>query len=307
MLDAEQLDAVSVCTYNRTHKECTVYALEKGELRYSAPLKLYMEEDEDSTGGGALYLPVNEGRVVGAQAFDGEVYVFMEKAIYRLSVSADARGFCLRKLVYAGGTPIVGSITATGRGVLFLTADGLYMAKGENAKRFCAHLPIGVCDSEYACKVGSCEGLAILEYREKLGGEKYIRRVVIDAEREDGYFTEAYAPLSEGGFSAMTGRIYRFVKEGEDLLRGEEPRFVSERLRFGTDKKKRLKKLRLQGAGEILVRVRCDGAVRSYSSVFVGGEGVIRLTEKGKDFFIELYPKTGARVDGLEIEYNVEG
>lgn len=30
MLDAEQLDAVSVCTYNRTHKECTVYALEKG-------------------------------------------------------------------------------------------------------------------------------------------------------------------------------------------------------------------------------------------------------------------------------------
>jgi predicted dehydrogenase len=30
MLDSEQLDAVSVCTYNRTHKECTVYALEKG-------------------------------------------------------------------------------------------------------------------------------------------------------------------------------------------------------------------------------------------------------------------------------------
>ncbi len=30
MLDAEDLDAVSVCTYNKTHAECTIYALKKG-------------------------------------------------------------------------------------------------------------------------------------------------------------------------------------------------------------------------------------------------------------------------------------
>ena len=30
MLDAEELDAVSVCTYNAAHAECAVYALEKG-------------------------------------------------------------------------------------------------------------------------------------------------------------------------------------------------------------------------------------------------------------------------------------
>lgn len=30
LLDTEDLDAVSVCTYNATHAECTVYALEKG-------------------------------------------------------------------------------------------------------------------------------------------------------------------------------------------------------------------------------------------------------------------------------------
>ena len=28
--DSLKLDAVSICTYNCTHKECTVYALEKG-------------------------------------------------------------------------------------------------------------------------------------------------------------------------------------------------------------------------------------------------------------------------------------
>ena len=30
MLDAEELDAVSICTYNRTHAECAIYALNKG-------------------------------------------------------------------------------------------------------------------------------------------------------------------------------------------------------------------------------------------------------------------------------------
>jgi len=30
MLDAEELDAVSICTYNRTHAECAIYALKKG-------------------------------------------------------------------------------------------------------------------------------------------------------------------------------------------------------------------------------------------------------------------------------------
>ena len=30
MLDSEELDAVSVCTYNATHAECAIYALEKG-------------------------------------------------------------------------------------------------------------------------------------------------------------------------------------------------------------------------------------------------------------------------------------
>ena len=30
MIDNEELDAVCVCTYNLTHKECTVYALEHG-------------------------------------------------------------------------------------------------------------------------------------------------------------------------------------------------------------------------------------------------------------------------------------
>lgn len=48
MLDAEDLDAVSVCTYNATHAECTIYALEKGvNVLLEKPMCVTLEEAAD--------------------------------------------------------------------------------------------------------------------------------------------------------------------------------------------------------------------------------------------------------------------
>ena len=45
MLDNEELDAVSVCTYNRTHAECAVYALNKGvHVMLEKPMCVTVEE-----------------------------------------------------------------------------------------------------------------------------------------------------------------------------------------------------------------------------------------------------------------------
>jgi len=46
LLDAEKgLDAVSVCTYNRTHAECTIYALKKGvNVLCEKPMSVTLEE-----------------------------------------------------------------------------------------------------------------------------------------------------------------------------------------------------------------------------------------------------------------------
>ena len=45
MLDNEELDAVSVCTYNRTHAECTIYALKKGvHVLLEKPMCVTLEE-----------------------------------------------------------------------------------------------------------------------------------------------------------------------------------------------------------------------------------------------------------------------
>lgn len=45
MIDNEELDAVCVCTYNKTHKECTVYALEHGlHVMLEKPMCVTTEE-----------------------------------------------------------------------------------------------------------------------------------------------------------------------------------------------------------------------------------------------------------------------
>lgn len=48
MIDAEDLDAVCVCTYNQTHRECTVYALEHGlHVLLEKPMCVTTEEALD--------------------------------------------------------------------------------------------------------------------------------------------------------------------------------------------------------------------------------------------------------------------
>ncbi len=48
MLDAEQLDAVNICTYNATHAECAIYALQKGvNVLLEKPMCVTIEEAAD--------------------------------------------------------------------------------------------------------------------------------------------------------------------------------------------------------------------------------------------------------------------
>ena len=45
LLDNEELDAVSICTYNRTHAECAIYALNKGvNVLLEKPMAVTLEE-----------------------------------------------------------------------------------------------------------------------------------------------------------------------------------------------------------------------------------------------------------------------
>ena len=45
MIDNEELDAVSICTYNATHAECAIYAMEHGiDVLLEKPMCVTTEE-----------------------------------------------------------------------------------------------------------------------------------------------------------------------------------------------------------------------------------------------------------------------
>ena len=282
-------------------------ALENGELHYCAPFNPQTENSADPNGTGVLYLPAECGAVIGLKEDGGAVYIFFERGIFRLEVSAKASDFVMKRVAYAGGALCQGSMAATGKGILFLASDGLYRVYGENTEKVCEHLHIGACDTRSLCKVGYCGELVLIEYQKKTAGGNEMVRVAIQADGRDGYFTEAFGLLCGNEYSAHDGWIYRYVEDAESTLRGSNPYFTSERLDFGTEKQKRMKKLLLKGKGRVRVGVCCDGRLREYTLELDGGAGGIRLTEKGKDFIFTLYPSIGAVVEGIEISYCTEG
>ncbi len=283
-----------------------MYALKNGELHYLSPLAFSSSEGEGSNGSGVIYLPEGNGNVVGLREFGGSAYVFFEKGIYRLTPAADAREFTLTKVEFAGGTVCWGAMISTGKGVLFLATDGLYLVQDNRAEKVFKHIPIPLCDATYLCTVGRYEELFFLDFRAYEGEEVTLLRLALDMEKEDGYYLPVYGTLSEDGPAFLYGYFYTFAKDAQTIRRSTSPSYLGERLNFGTEKAKRLKKVRIKGEGNVDFCVQCGDAVGSYMLSMKDGFAESRLAERGEDFYFLLYPSKYARVDGIEVTYVVE-
>jgi len=104
----------------------------------------------------------------------------------------------------------------------------------------------------------------------------------------------------------LYGYIYNYVKGGAAILRLEQTAFESERLNFGTNKIKRLHRLRLTGAGSVHLCIFSGDAVWAYSLKLERGFAETRIRGRGKDFYFSIAPGKNAYVDGLEVTYTVE-
>ena len=87
MLDNEQLDAVSVCTYNTQHAPCTIYALEKGvNVLLEKPFSLDFLKNADEilvTSTTKLLVRANElnGQSIGGK--DPELFQAIQREVIR--------------------------------------------------------------------------------------------------------------------------------------------------------------------------------------------------------------------------------
>ena len=284
-----------------------IMARYNGEIRYSAVFSPFEQSSSDPDGSGIIYLPTGYGEVVGMKEYAGEAYIFCEKGIFRLTVSANASNFTLKNIPYKGGNICLRSMAVSEKGIVFLASEGAYCVNGDSVKRICEYLDIGPCNVYALCATGYGNGFFMIDYTKQTedGGES--RRLVVDTDCEDAFFTDEYGALGENEYTLVMGQVGIFTKDEEGIRRGQTPYFTSVPLDFGTSKNKRLKSIRVRGSGGVTVTVQCGGVEHSYPLTFVDGEAKTRLMGKGKAVTLTFALKPWAVVEGVEIEYTVEG
>ena len=293
------IDNVGACICK---KRCLILS-KNGDLLYTSPLNPLEASGNDPDGVGTIYLPVKYGAPVGIKEYKGKVYLFFERGICKLSVSAKATENTLEEVGYHGGNICLRGQAVTSKGILFLASEGAYYLRNDHVERVCEHLPIGPCAAGMRCGVGYCDDLVIFSYfRERAGGTE-AKRIVLYADGKDGYFTESYGALSGNAYTYVSGKFYTFSKDGEGILRNQQAYFLSEELFPAETKRKRLKRLILKGEGSVTVGVQCGVSERKYPLVFQGGVVKMRLLDRGKAFALRFYLGEGAFVSGVEIEY----
>lgn len=285
-------------------KRCFILT-KNGELLYTAALDPFEVDTTDPDGVGTIYLPVKYGKPTGVKEYEGKVYVFFEKGICRLSVSAKATENTIEEIGYHGGNICLRGQAAAREGIFFLASEGLYYLHNDRVEKACEHLPIGPCAVEGVCSVGYCDDLVIFSYQKK--GKSEAKRLVVYGDGKDGYFTDSYGWLSGSEYTYVNGKFYTYAKDCVDIQRKQQPSFSSEQLSFGSAKRKHLKRLSLKGEGSVTVGVQCGERERKYPLVFQDGVASTRLLDKGKSFALHFYLDAGSLVSGVEVEYVTGG
>lgn len=255
-------------------------------------------------GGGKLYLPDGDGEIISLQT-DGEcLYVFLEKAIFRVKVRADGMDFVMEEVTYAGGEICAHSMAIQDGGIVFLSVSGVYFLQGKKAEPICVDLSIRPVDAKYVCGVGYCEELVLIDYQAlDEDGYKVVYRVAISPREKAGFFCERNGTLGGNDLCVIAGVVYQFVKGAENTVYTHMPQFEAGRLDFGTRAKKYLKRLCIQGRGDVEVLVQGDGKSIRYFFELYNAMDDARLISSGKEFVLRIYPALGAEVRSLQIEY----
>ena len=295
------VDNVGACVCK---KRCFILT-KNGEILYTAALNPFEVNTADPDGVGTIYLPVKYGKPTGVKEYKGKVYIFFERGICKLSVSAKATENTIEEIGYHGGKICLRGQAVTSEGILFLASEGAYYLRNDRVERVCEHLPIGPCAVNTICTVGYCDDLVIFSYQKE--GKTATRRLVLYADGKDGYFTEEYGFLGGSEYTYVNGKFYTYAKDCVDVQRKQQPSFSSGEISFGNLKRKQLKWLTLKGEGCVTVGVQCGEKERRYPLVFQNGVARRRLLDKGRAFVFHFYLDADSLVSGAEIEYVTGG
>lgn len=287
----------AICTWNnRIFVGSKVF-----KVAYSAPEKAFVFSNQTIDGSGTLYLPTDRGELVALRTFQGKVYAFCERGIFRLQADGAAREFKLVEIAYGGGKIFGKTVGNCGDVIFFLAQDGLYRMRGEVVKRVCKHLPIRPNRDSQICNHGTVGDDFIVRYIE---GNFLRRTLVVDSEGKDGYFTSDFEGLSEHDGKTLCrylNGVGTMALEGA-LPMGGSYYFLSKKVDFGNQGKKTLKGLKFEGTGSFVCEVIVDGKSFSKQLSFVNGVAVFYPRLRGKEFQFRFTLSRGAVIRSMTAE-----
>lgn len=278
-------------------------ATQKGVL-YSKPLNPRIL-DEGPHDGGELNLPSGEEKVFGICSLEEKVYLFTERSVFRLSVSAKATDFRLEKLAFSGGYICKRSAIAVGEGIIFLAEDGAYRLHGEQIEQIHTPLHIRPYDVSTVCKTGCCEGYALIEYVEKTAsGEQHTVRLAISSDGKRVFVTDNFGCLGGNEYTGVLAGVHRFTCADPTSLYRRAIKGQSVEMDFGSTKRKRLRKIRLQGEGSVRVDITANGSTHQHVLAFSDGKASASLYSVGERFTFGFYLSPGSEIRSGSVEYH---
>lgn len=250
---------------------------------------------------GSITFPSSFGEIVGLQDLGERLYVFFERAIYRLDAKGEASEFKAVRIAYDGEKILRGSIGACGEHIFFLTENGIRKFDGERSALVCEGLDIQPAIFMPICSHATHGDTFFLRYDDENKGK---RTVAVESSGESGYplfDVDGLSGCESMAFGTWHDAVGVLSKNGT-LPDGECYTFTSETVTFGTEKPKTLRRLRFFGKGEFLLRTIYDGQTVEKRVNLQNGDTTVALNLRGSLFQFCFELQKNARITSMTAE-----
>ena len=311
--DAEIVNAISCSdgvycydggTIGRTEIErtyCGAHYLERlfvacpfGVIAYSAPGKP-LDFASSIYDGGRIYLHPEKGDPVEMCVFQGALYVFYQYGVLKIEGAGAGEDFQLTQIAYHGGKIFRDSVAVFKDRIYLLASDGVYRFDGKVFEKGYEEMKITPNASQDNYNWAVCEDLFLLRMQTAEGKR---RTLVLHENGKDGYFADYLYGLHDFHGEARfcwNGYVYKLERNGEfpDTFVCS---FTTAPLDFSVAKRKLLRKLRLEGDGEVSLTIVGDGFSKSADVVFENGLAEVDVLKRSKTFVLSFTLKKDAEI-----------
>lgn len=276
------------------------YAEGKYTLLYTPEFQPYMISVLN--GAGKLNIPTEYGGLTAMETLFDKVYLFFERAIFRINVAGDARDMRVENVAYGGGKifpKTIRDLSVAGGKVFFLAQDGLYAMNEQRVWRIIKNTDLKIARNA-ECASGAVDGTYIVSFK---GVDGLQHAIAVDANSDDWFWTIPFKGLVSCGGEAYCVANWAWQKITFD---GKLPDWrvceaKTDFTDFGVDGLKTLKRIDLFGEGKCTVSIASPSKEITVECTFENGRVSFDAPLRGREFILRFILEQGCEIRGMEV------